>query len=259
MKQAVITGASKGLGNAIAHELAGRGYDLLLIARSENILLEESKVLASQYSVKVNYLAADLSNPTAPGHIMTWCREHNFNPSVLVNNAGYACWGFFDSLDLQAQHKLMQVNIHALVHLTHALLPNLRKHSRSYILNVASTAAFQSVPTMAMYAASKAFVRSFTRSIRYELKNSPVSVTCLSPGPIATNFIQQAGMEAMQKTAEKFEMTAQEVARKGVAAMFKGKAESVPGFLNFLNVRLSFIMPDALLEKVAANLYMTKL
>lgn len=257
--QAIITGASKGLGNAIAHELAAKGYDLLLVARSEKILADEAALLAKQFSIKVNFLALDLSDQEAPAQIITWCHQHHFNPSVLINNAGYACWGFFDSLDLSAQQRMMQVNMHTLVQLTHVLLPELKNHSKSYILNVASTAAFQSVPTMALYAASKAFVRSFSRSLRYELKNTTVSVTCLSPGPIATNFIRQAGMEAMQKTAEKFEMTAREVARKGLAAMFRGKSESIPGFLNFLNVRLSFIMPDALLEKVAANLYMSKL
>jgi hypothetical protein len=257
--QAIITGASKGLGNAIAHELAAKGYDLLLIARSEKILADEAALLAKQFSIQAKFLALDLSDQQAPAQIITWCHENNFNPTVLINNAGYACWGFFDSLDLTSQQRMMQVNMNTLVHLTHALLPELKNHSKSYILNVASTAAFQSVPTMALYAASKAFVRSFSRSLRYELKHTNVSVTCLSPGPIATNFIQQAGMEAMQKTAEKFEMTAREVARKGLADMFRGKSESVPGFLNFLNVRLSFIMPDALLEKVAANLYMSKL
>jgi short-subunit dehydrogenase len=95
--------------------------------------------------------------------------------------------------------------------------------------------------------------------LRYELRDTNISVTCLSPGPIATNFIKQAGMEAMQETAKKFEMSAEDVAKKGLSAMFKGKSESSPGFINFLNVRLSFIVPDAILEKVAANLYMTKL
>jgi short-subunit dehydrogenase len=259
MKQAIITGASKGLGNAIAHELAAKGYDLLLIARSEELLATEAQALSNQHPINAHYLSLDLSDPLATAQVVKWCNEKQFNPSVLINNAGYACWGFFESLDLEAQQNMLHVNMHSMVNLTYSLLPSLKKHPKSYILNVASTAAFQSVPTMALYAASKAFVRSFSRSLRYELMKSTVSVTCLSPGPIATNFIAQANMQPMQQTAEKFEMTAQEVARKGLAAMFKGKSESVPGFLNLLNVRLSFIMPDALLEKVAANLYMSKL
>jgi short-subunit dehydrogenase len=129
----------------------------------------------------------------------------------------------------------------------------------SYILNVASTAAFQAVPTMTLYAASKAFVRSFSRGLRYELRETNISVTCLSPGPVATNFIEQAGMQAMQETAKKYEMTAEEVAKKGIRALFKGQAECVPGLINYLTVKFSNIIPDFVLEKIAANLYLTKL
>jgi len=259
MKHAIVTGASKGLGKAFAHQLAAMGYNVLLIARSEKILAEEVMSISDASKVSAKFIALDLSDQQAPQSIINWCTENQFNPSVLINNAGYACWGFFDKMDLDQQKQMMGVNMNTLVHLTHSLLPTLKKQNKSFIMNVASTAAFQSVPTMALYAASKAFVRSFTRSLRYELKGSSVSVTCLSPGPIATNFIKQAGMEAMQETATKFEMKAEDVARKALSDMFNGKSESVPGWLNYLNVRLSFIVPDAILEKVAAKLYLTKL
>jgi uncharacterized protein len=259
MKQAIVTGASKGLGKSFAQQLASRGYDLLLVARSEKTLIEEALSLTSQYKVKATALALDLSEPKAIESISSWCSQNQFQPSVLINNAGYACWGYFDKISIQQQNQMMQVNMSTLVNLTHALLPSLRKNDQSYILNIASTAAFQAVPSMIGYAASKAFVRTFSRGLRYELRNSNVSVTCLSPGPIATNFIQQAGMEAMQETAKKFEMTADEVANKGLKAMFNKKAECVPGLLNYLTVKLSFIVPDALLEKVAGDLYLTKL
>lgn len=259
MKQAVVTGASKGLGRAFAHRLASQGYDLLLVARSEKILTEEANTIAQQYGVKVHALPLDLINTNSVSSILVWCHQNQFNPSVLINNAGYACWGYFDKIDLGQHQQMMQVNVSTLVNLTHALLPLLRKNEKSFILNVASTAAFQAVPTMSLYAASKAFVRSFSRGLRYELRNSNVSVTCLSPGPVASNFIEQAGMQAMQETAKKFEMSPDEVANKGLKAMFKKKAECVPGFLNYLNVKLSFIMPDALLEKVAGNIYMSKI
>ncbi len=259
MKQAIVTGASKGLGKSFAHLLASRGYDLLLIARSEKILTEESNVIAKQYGVKASALSVDLSEADAVVVVIRWCEQHQFQPSVLVNNAGYACWGYFDKIDLHQHRQMMQVNMSCLVNLTHGLLPLLRKNNPSFILNVASTAAFQAVPSMTLYAASKAFVRSFSRGLRYELRNSSISVTCLSPGPIATNFIQQAGMEAMQDTAKKFEMTADQVAKKGLDAMFKGKAERIPGVLNYLTVKLSFILPDSLLEKIAGDLYLTKI
>ena len=259
MKGAIVTGASKGLGKSFAHLLAARGYNLLLVARSEKLLQEEAGAIQKQFGVNVSILALDLNESNSVNEIVSWCAKNSFKPSVLINNAGYACWGFFDKLEIKSQQQMMQVNMSTLVNLTHALLPVLKEQTQSYILNVASTAAFQAVPTMTLYAASKAFVRSFTRGLRFELRGTPVSVTCLCPGPVATNFIQQAGMEAMQETAKKFEMSPDVVALKGLRAMFNKKSECVPGIINYLTVKASGILPDALLEKIAANLYMTKL
>ena len=259
MKQAIITGASKGLGKALAHQLAEKGYDLLLVARSEKILAELADHISEKYNVQAYSLALDLSDVRSSKAIYDWCVQGQFNPAVLINNAGYACWGFFDTLSIDQQQQMLQVNTGSLVNLTHVLLPLLKQQPSAYIMNVASTAAYQAVPTMALYAASKAFVKSFSRGLRYELRKTNVSVTCLSPGPMATNFIQQAGMEAMQETAKKFEMPAEEVAKKGLNAMFSRKSESIPGLVNYLTVKFSNILPDALLEKIAANLYLTKL
>lgn len=259
MKQAIVTGASKGLGKAFAHQLAAQGYNLLLIARSEKLLLDEGKAITQQFGVRVDILAIDLSESNSTSAVVNWCTQHQFKPSILINNAGYACWGLFEKIEMHQHNQMMHVNMSTLVNLTHGILPLLRQAEKSYILNVASTAAFQAVPTMSLYAASKAFVRTFSRGLRYELRDSNVSVTCLSPGPIATNFIQQAGMEAMQETAKNFEMSADEVAKKGLRAMFKGRSECTPGIINYLTVKASFILPDALLEKIAANLYLTKL
>lgn len=259
MKQAIVTGASKGLGKAFALELAAAGYDLLLIARSEKSLSEDAALLSQTYHIHASAFSLDLSDPDSTPKIIQWCLQHNFQPSVLINNAGYACWGYFDKIELTQHQQMLQVNMNAMINLTHSLIPFMRKHKKSFILNVASTAAFQAVPSMTLYAASKAFVRSFSRGLRYELRNTGISVTCLSPGPVATNFIQQAGMEAMQETAKKFEMSAGEVARAGLKAMFKQKAECVPGLLNYLTVKFSNVIPDWVLEKVAGNLYITKI
>lgn len=259
MKQAIVTGASKGIGKALANELAAAGYDLLLVARSEKILSDEATQLSKTFGINARVLALDLSDQQASITLHNWCEQNQFLPSVLINNAGYACWGYFDQIELSHHQKMMQVNMSTLVNLTHALIPLLKKNERSYVLNVASTAAFQAVPTMTLYAASKAFVRSFSRGLRYELKNTNISVTCLSPGPVATNFIEQAGMQAMQETAKKYEMTAEVVAKKGIRALFKGQAECVPGLINYLTVKFSNVIPDFILEKIAANLYLTKL
>jgi hypothetical protein len=150
---------------------------------------------------------------------------------------------------------MMQLNMNAVAQLCSALIPELKKHPQSYIMNVASTASYQAVPTLATYAASKAFVVLFTRGLRLELLGSTISVTCLSPGATSTNFIDRAGMEAMKEKAEKFSMKPSIVARIGINGMFKKKAEILPGFTNWISVQLTYLMPKFIPEKIAASLY----
>jgi short-subunit dehydrogenase len=259
MNQAIITGASKGLGKALAFELAQRGYEVLLIARSADLLQPITADITKKYQSKAYFLAVDLTQQQAIEKIKDWCSSQDFHPSVLINNAGFACWGYFDKLPLNRQLELLQLNILCGVALTHAMLPSLKKQRKSYILNVCSTAAYQAVPTMTLYAASKSFVRSFSRGLRFELRKSNVSVTCLSPGPIASNFIEAANMQAMQEDAKKLEMTPEDVAHHGLEGMFKGKAEVIPGLINASSVILSKIVPDLLLEKIANKIYESKL
>jgi short-subunit dehydrogenase len=149
----------------------------------------------------------------------------------------------------------MQVNMSAMVSLTHQLLPTLKKQSKAYILNVASTAAYQAVPTMAVYCASKAFVLNYTRSLRYELKSIGISVSCVSPGPTTSNFTSRAGMQAMQAVADKFNMPSEQVAKSAIDGLFNHKAEIIPGLVNWLTVYSTYLSPKSLVEKIAAGLY----
>lgn len=256
MSYALITGASKGIGKSMAHELARRQINLLLVARSEKALQELAATLRQQYGIQADSLAVDLSLPTAASQVSQWCFDKGYPVFILINNAGYGLWGRFDQLALSEQRNLMQLNMQTPVDLTYELLPLLKKQPKAYILNVSSTSAYQAVPTLSVYAASKAFVLVFTRGLRYELRNSRVSVSCLSPGATATNFIERAGMpKAIQATAEKFEMTSDEVARIGIDGLLKGKAEIVPGLLNRLTVKATYLLPKWLTEKLAANIY----
>lgn len=257
MKSAIITGASKGLGKAFAEELYGMGYNVLLIARSEELLKELTTALTGKQ--RAHYLVLDLARPEAAEQIYSWCIRQNFKPDVLINNAGFGCWGYFNSLDLRRQEGMLQVNINTLVSLTHRILPLLQSQPRAYLMNVCSTSAYQAIPTLALYSASKAFVRTFSRALRHELRNTAVSVTCLSPGPIASNFITEANMEAMAGTAQKFEMTPMAVAKAGLKAMFHGRTEAVPGFSNAFGVFMSKLVPDFILEKITENIYKSKL
>jgi uncharacterized protein len=142
-----------------------------------------------------------------------------------------------------------------IVNLTYYFIPILKKQKQSYILNIASIAAYLPVPSLILYAASKSFVLSFSRGLNYELKDSPISVTCISPGPVDTNFVNRAGMQAIANTAAKFEISPERLAKKALKAMYSKKIEYVPGFTNKLGVLLSLFIPKRLIEKVIASAY----
>jgi len=239
----------------MALELARRGYDLLLTARSADQLEQvaaEARTLGRQAQV----LALDLAAPGAASQLAGWARAQAPELAVLVNNAGYGLWGRFEELPLDRQQNMLQLNMHLPVELTYALLPVLRRQPQAYILNVASTAAYQAVPTLTLYAASKAFLLSFSRGLRYELRETGVSVTCLSPGATTTDFADRAGMNAdLQATANKVSMTPEQVAQAGIAALLAGEAELIPGALNKVSAALTSFVPKSLTERIAAGIY----
>jgi short-subunit dehydrogenase len=256
MAYALVTGASRGIGRALALSLAECGYDLLLVARSADALQELASEIILKHGRQADFLATDLAAPTAADAVAAWVRQQAPKLAVLVNNAGYGLWGRFEQLPLEEQQNMLQLNMALPVALTHALLPLLRQTEKAYILNVASTAAYQAVPTLTLYAASKAFILSFSRGLRYELKDTSVSVTCLSPGSTSTNFADRAGMGAeLQKTAAKVSMTPGQVAAIAVTGMLAGQAEIIPGLLNKVSAGLTSFAPKGLTEKIAAGIY----
>ncbi|GAA4027529.1 SDR family oxidoreductase [Hymenobacter glaciei] len=253
---ALVTGASRGIGRAIALQLAQRGYDLLLVARSEDQLTALAQEISTRYQHQAKVLATDLAAPDAAVAVAAWATAQTDQVAVLVNNAGYGLWGRFEQLSLAEQQNMLQLNMHLPVALTHALLPALRKVSKSYVLNVASTAAYQAVPSLTLYAASKAFLLSFSRGLRYELKGTGISVSCLSPGATTTSFADRAGMGAeLQATANKVSMTAEAVAEIAVAGLLADEAEIIPGVLNKVSAGLTSVVPKNLVEKIAAGIY----
>lgn len=239
----------------MATALAKKQYDLLLVARSGKELEALAVTLKATYNVEVDWLEMDLSLPGSAEQVVDWCTSRHYKVSVLINNAGYGVWGPFASSDLREQSEMLQVNMHTPVNLCYRLLPMLKAQPKSYILNVASTAAYQAVPTFSLYAASKAFVLLFTRGLRQELKGTNVSVTCLSPGPVNTNFIDRAGLQAIKATAEKFGMHPDAVAAIALKGMFRGKSEIVPGALNAISVFSVRLFPKNIVETIAASFY----
>jgi len=258
MPFALITGASGGIGLSIAHELAKRKIDLLLVARSEEKLAEAKKNITEKYKVNVEFISLDLSVPEGARSVYTWIIKNSYPISILVNNAGYGIWGNVDKTPLPQLLNLMQLNMVTLVELCHLMIPELKKQKQSYILNIASTAAYQAVPTLVTYAATKSFVVLFTRGLRNELRETNISVTCVSPGATSTNFIDRAGMAILKERAEKFSMPADQVAKIAINGMFHKKAEIIPGLMNWVSVQLTYLFPKHIIETIAAGLYKTK-
>lgn len=252
---ALVTGGSKGIGKAIAAELASKRKHLLLVARSGAELEQTALEIREKYNVKVDFLAVDLALSNAAEQVFKWVEEKNYRINILVNNAGFGVWGSFVDLTLTEQMKMLEVNVSALVKLCHLFVPMLKVQSSAYILNISSTAAYQALPTLAVYAASKAFVLSFSRAINHELKNTAVSVTCVCPGPVETNFASRAGLDALEKMAQKFNMQPKEVALIAVKAMYDKKTEVIPGFTNKIGAFASRILSKKFLEKTVANIY----
>lgn len=256
MSFALITGASKGIGLAMARELASRQVNILLVARDQDALESVATQLATQYKIQTHVLATDLSQPGSALKVFEWCSSNQYQVQYLLNNAGYGLSGKFENYPLQDHLHMMNVNMNAVVELTYLFLPQLKQQPRSYILNIASSAAYQAVPYLGIYAATKAFVLQFSRALQYELRSGPVTVTCISPGPTASNFINRANIGPKgQKTAQKFEMKAETVAKIAIDSMFQGKTEVITGFLNKLQGFFVWLLPKKFIEKTAASIY----
>jgi short-subunit dehydrogenase len=256
MEYALITGASKGIGRAIAEELTRRGFNVLLVARSEELLQQVAGELSARYKAKVDWLALDLSTADAPRNVLDWCRAKGYDINILVNNAGYGLSGPFEKYTLEEHWNMMQLNMSTLVGLTRLFLPYLRQRSRAYILNIASSAAYQAVPRLSLYAATKAFVLAFSRGLHQELQGSPVSVTCVSPGATDTDFPNRAQLgEKGLKAAEKFNMSPNAVASIAVKGMLAGRSEIIVGLVNKLGAVMAWLLPKSVVEKTAMKIY----
>ncbi|WP_165063593.1 SDR family NAD(P)-dependent oxidoreductase [Marisediminicola senii] len=192
---AVVTGASSGIGREFARRLAERGADLVLVARREDRLTELASELATAHGAVCTVIALDLASPDGAASLVRQLADRGIHPATLVNNAGFGNHGEFATLDPSAIEREVQLNVATLVTLTRALLPDLQADGRGALVNVASTAAFQPLPRMAVYGATKAFVLSFTEAIAWESRASRLRVLALNPGPTSTEFFDAAGSD----------------------------------------------------------------
>ena len=250
---AVVTGGSSGIGLELSRLLAHDRHDLVIVAQNAERLAAVARSIASEYGVRVVELAMDLGEPEAPAHVERALRSDGLTPDVLVNNAGFGLRGPFAEIDLGKQLQMIRVNVDALTHLTGLLLPGMIGRRRGRVLNVASTAAFQPGPLMAVYYASKAYVLSFSEALANEMHGTGVTVTALCPGPTATAFEKRAGLEetALFRRAV---MDAAAVARYGYDAMRQGVPVAIPGWRNRLLAQSVRFVPRTLAARAARAL-----
>jgi len=189
-RYALVTGASGGIGECFARALAARGRNLLLVARSADKLEGLAKELAARHAVQTETIAADLSEPGAAGRLVSQISARGLEIDLLVNNAGFGAQGEFWSIPIERQSQILRLNIHALVELCHLMLPAMLERKQGTIINVSSTASFQPLPYTTLYAASKAFVTSFSMGLAEEVRNRGVKVVTLCPGPTRTRFFE---------------------------------------------------------------------
>jgi len=230
-KTALITGSSSGIGYELSHLFGRDGYDLVLVARSKDALERIAAELEGAHGIAVQVIVKDLSEASAVEEICRTLKDSSIEIDVLVNNAGYGVYGEFLETDETKEMRMMQLNMLSLTQLTKKLLPSMLAKGNGKVLNVASTAAFQPGPSMAVYYATKAFVLSFSEAIAEELSGRGVTVTALCPGPTASGFQINAKMEKSKLFRGKV-MDAKTVAEIGYAAMGKGKRVSIPGVKN---------------------------
>jgi uncharacterized protein len=251
---AVVTGASSGIGKELAKLIAADGYDLVLVARRQERLDSLARELSVAHGISARVLAADLADPKSPERLVEELEKEKLSIDVLVNNAGLGIYGRLWETDIHRQIEIIQVNLVALTELTGLLLPGMVSRRRGRILNLASTAAFQPGPYMAVYYATKAYVLSFSEAIAEELKGTGVTVTALCPGPTNTEFQEQAGIEDTWLFRGPLVQDAAIVARIGWKAAKKGKRVVIPGFGNKILKETVRFSPRRLVTAVASRI-----
>jgi uncharacterized protein len=249
-KTALITGASFGIGLELARIFAREGHNLVLVARSGDRLRQLAAELEKNSGARSLILAADLTEPAAPAYILDQTTRAGISVDFLVNNAGFGQYGFFAENDLDECLRQIQLNMTTLTHLTRLYLPEMIDRKFGYIMNVASTAAFQPGPLMAVYFATKAHVLHFSEALANELAGTGVTVTCLCPGPTATEFHKRANATAMN-LLQFGTMDARTVAEDGYRALMEGKPVIISGLKNWLIAQSVRFSPRRLVTAIA--------
>jgi uncharacterized protein len=253
-KWALVTGASAGIGKALAEELAAGGTNLVLTARRTDRLEELARKLAGAHKIRAEIFAADLAQADAPKQIFNFTQRRLPQIDLLINNAGFGAYCEFPAVDRHRLLDMVQVNCSAVVHLSHLFLPQMIQRRSGDILIVASTASFQAVPYISTYAATKAFDLLFAEGLAEEMKPHGIRVCALCPGSTESEFREVAN-QAQVPAANRPQESANKVARVGLRALAAGRSSVISGTKNYLGAQVQRLLPRRLVTSVAARLF----
>lgn len=254
-RPALITGASTGIGRELARIHASKGRDLVIVARSEEKLQSLAEELRNAHGVQVRVVPMDLSDPDKASELKSLLDGEGIQPEFLINNAGVAELANFEERDPERVQKELRLNIECLTLLTRYFATDMLRRGSGRILNVASTAAFQPGPHMAVYYASKSYVLSFSQALDTEWRKRGVTVTALCPGPTSSEFQERAGMDKIPLFETVKPHSSEAVAKKGYRAMEKGKLTVIPGVMNKLGAFLVRFLPKRVVMGVVRGLH----
>ena len=250
MNATLITGASSGIGAAFARKFASLGRNVILVARSEDKLITICNELGRVSGIRAQYIALDLTDPDAPARLFEETQKRDLEIDMLVNNAGFGSMDQFLNLDREREIEMIELNVRSLVDMTHRFLGPMRERKQGTIINVASTAGFQPVPFMATYAATKAFVLSFSEALWEENRPQGVHVMALCPGVTETNFFSAAQMD---RPPMRGSQTPEEVVEAALRGMRRKKSSIISGWLNVLVAFAVRVTPRSLVLRVAGK------
>ena len=254
-KTVLITGASSGIGEAFARQFSQMGLDLILTARSGDKLARIADELRKEHSVNVKVITADLSVPSAPAELAREIWENNLHVDILVNNAGFGKWAHFLDEDPQTYSQMMQLNMDAMVQLSHLFLPYMLQNKDGGIINIGSTGSFQPTPYIAVYCATKAFVLSFSEALFGEYTDKGITITAVCPGNTETAFSEIAHAQTQGAASA----TPEQVASEGIAAFLKKRNYVVTGgFGNYIQSLSSRFLPRRTIINIVANMFRNK-
>lgn len=256
MKSTLITGASSGIGEAFARRLAAEGHNLVLVARSEDKLKSLCDELQAKHQITAQFVAIDLIDFEADERLFNETESRGIEIDWLINNAGFGSMGDFATLDLEKEIEIIALNVMALVALTHRYVQKMRERKRGTIINVSSAAGFQPLPFMATYAATKAFVTSFSEAIAEENRLFGIQVMALCPGSTKTNFFAASGIE--RPIQVKGQQTPEDVVETALKAVGSRRSKVVSGWANWFAASATSFVPNTLITRVIGSALRSK-